>query len=50
MNESKEFGQKEKKVMDNCKLCSCKPNHRICNRICNLNILEDILEVKTLDQ
>ena len=48
MNESKESGQKEKKVMDNCKLCSCKSDHHICNRICNLNILEEILEVKRL--
>ena len=40
MNESEESGQKEKKVMDNCKLCLCKSDHRICNRICNLNILE----------
>ena len=48
MNESKESGQKEKKVMDNCKLCSCKSDHHICNNICNLNILEEILEVKCL--
>ena len=34
--------------MDNFKLCSCKSDHRTCNRICNLNILEDILEVKRL--
>ena len=48
MNESKESGQKEKKVMDNYKLCSCKSYHGSCNRICNLNILEEILEVKRL--
>ena len=48
MNESKESGQKEKKVMDNCKLCSRKSDNRSCNRICNLNVLEEILEVKRL--
>ena len=48
MNESKGSGRKEKKVMDNCKLCSCKSDHCICNRVCNLNILEEILEVKRL--
>ena len=48
MNESKEPGQKEKQVMDNCKLCSHKSDHRGCNRIYNLNVLEEILEVKRL--
>ena len=48
MNELKESRQKEKKIMDNCKLCSCKSDYRTCNRHCKLNVMGEILEVKRL--
>ena len=34
--------------MDNCKLYSCKSDHRTCNRLCKLNVMGEILEVKRL--